>query len=64
MDHEIAERRTPDPRIDAVEKASMTRKDIARVLEFTLTFEHAFPEIAKRGKRADHQTQATLLETV
>src|SRR5215213_3693141 len=57
LDDEIAQRRTPNPRVDPVKKSAVPRKDIARVFESTLAFEHAFPEITQRGERADHQTQ-------
>ena len=53
----IAYQRSPQPRIDAIEDAAMTRDQIAGVLDTALAFNHTFAKIAKGGDRAEQKAQ-------
>ena len=47
-DEIIAQHRAPQPRVDPVQRAAVTREEVARILEPGIAFDHALAQVAER----------------
>src|SRR5688500_1547718 len=64
LNYKVADRRAPNPRVDAIQKTAVTGENIARILESALALEHAFTKIPQWGNRANEKAKVCPLHGV